>query len=241
MQLNMSKIHPSWVNIVSSAISRMDQEYLNYIANQDKIIPNKNQILNAFTIPLNKVNYILLGESPYPRTDSANGYSFWDAKVTMLWSESGLTKEINRATSLRNFIKMLLITSGKLLKSNTSQEAISKINKDQLITTLPELFSYLLDNGFLLLNASLVLSGKSVKMDAKHWRPFIEHIICQIYQHNKNVELILFGKIAKEILSMKIPTMNKLCVEHPYNISFINNPEIHSFFKPFKLLTRKYE
>ncbi|NQY42226.1 MAG: uracil-DNA glycosylase [Legionellales bacterium] len=239
MNLSMSQIHPEWRNIVLSATAQMDQEYLSNISTQNNIIPNKDHIFNAFTIPISKVQYILLGESPYPRIDSANGYAFWDAKVKKLWSTSGLTKEVNRATSLRNFIKMLLISSGKLSPLDTSQTAISKINKTNMINTLTELFNCLLDNGFLLLNATLVLSGESVKKDAINWRPFIEYIICQVYKSNNNTKLILFGKIAKEILSMDIPDMQKLCAEHPYNISFINNPNVLAFFKPLILLNKK--
>ena len=44
----------------------------------------------------------------------ANGYAFWDAAVNELWSDNGLSKAVNRATSLRNFIKMLLVTEGAL-------------------------------------------------------------------------------------------------------------------------------
>jgi uracil-DNA glycosylase len=238
MSICMSKIHPSWKLIVENALMSMDQQYLKIICQQPDILPIKDNILNAFSVPLDQVKFIMIGESPYPRINSANGYAFWDASVNTLWSKSGLSKEVNRATSLRNFIKMLLITSGRLKINSQSQIEISKIEKSNLINTLHDLFNNLLEKGFLLLNASLVLSNNAKQIDAKYWKPFIEYIISEVYQVNHSVKLLLFGKIANKVLSMDLPNIDRLCSEHPYNLTFISNIEILEFFKPLNLLEK---
>ena len=61
-----------------------------------------------------QVNYVLFGES-LPRRASANGYAFWDAAVKIMVS-FGNSKTVNRATSLLNILKMLLIAEGCLKK-----------------------------------------------------------------------------------------------------------------------------
>src|SRR5262249_28363736 len=140
-------------------------------------LPGPDNIFNAFSVPMDKVKYVLFGESPYPRPQSANGYAFWDAAVTNIWSITGLSKQVNRANSLRNLIKMLLVADGLLSKENLSQEAIAAINKQKLVTSGQELFNSLLNKGFLLLNASLVFRKGLVNEDAKAWQPFLYEVL----------------------------------------------------------------
>ncbi len=233
---NLNNIHPSWEQVIKTALSKMDGNYLKELSHANKYLPGNDKIFNAFSTSLDQIQYILLGESPYPRIQSANGHAFWDAFVQNLWSCNGLSKEVNKATSLRNIMKMLLVASGSLNQNDTSQIAISKIPKDNLINTIDQLFNNLLDHGFLLLNASLALSKMAVNKEAKYWQPFIETIICDVHNANPNVSLILFGKISEKILQMNLPTMNQLKSEHPYNLSFISNKDVLAFFKPFNLL-----
>src|SRR5688572_701611 len=100
-ELNKSKIHATWKPIVEIALKAMDANYLKSLTLDESWLPGYDAIFNAFSLPLNKVHFILFGESPYPRTISANGHAFWDAAVKNVWSDSGLAKPVNRATSLR--------------------------------------------------------------------------------------------------------------------------------------------
>ncbi|MGE3920608.1 MAG: uracil-DNA glycosylase [Gammaproteobacteria bacterium] len=234
-----TRIHPSWNQILETALSQMDQTYLKELLASDDWLPGSQQIFNAFRLPLHKTRYILFGESPYPRAHSANGYAFWDAHVETIWSPTGLSATVNRATSLRNFIKMLLIAEGLLSPQNTSQEAIAIINKEKLVQTANDFFTNFLNHGILLLNASLVLSKKPVQFDAKQWRPFMNALLHSLVQQKKDIQLILFGNIAKAI--NQLPSANyfkQFHSEHPYNISFITNPNVIEFFKGFKLLRK---
>ncbi len=237
---NLDSVDPSWQACLNQALAKMDPDYLAQLYHNSEWLPGHEKIMNAFTLPVNKIKHILLGESPYPRAKSANGYAFWDAAVTDIWSETGLSKPVNRATSLRNIIKMLLVAEGALQPYATSQTDIAQINKESFIKTNSEFFNHFLSHGFLLLNTSLVLQSTAVRKDAKAWQPFIKHVLHFLYEKNPNVQLILLGNIANTVdkLIEQLP-IKKWYAEHPYNISFILNPAVLEFFRPFNLL--KYE
>lgn len=228
----LQKVHPEWEPLINNAMSKMQSSYLAHLSESDNWLPGKNALFNAFTHPLSQIRYILMGESPYPRAKSANGYAFWDSDVGTLWSDKGLSKQVNRATSLRNMIKMLLNARGDL-STDFSQLAIARLDKTPYVKTINELFLNFIARGFLLLNASLVLSNKNVNQDAKAWKPFIDCLLEQLYEYNPSIKLLLFGKIAQKIDGDKFSV---LVAEHPYNLSFITNPNVVDFFKPLNLL-----
>lgn len=237
-RFSYKNIHPTWMPLIAESLSQVDQSYLNHLYQKENWLPGPDKIFNAFSLPLDKTCYILFGESPYPRQQSANGFAFWDNAVTDLWSEKGLSTQVNRATSLRHLIKMLLIADHALSVKNTSQEAIASLNKVFYVKTIKELFENFLNHGFLLLNASLVLDNK-VKQDALAWRPFMEKLLELLAEQKRSVKLILLGHIAKEI--HKIPAAScfeHLHAEHPYNVSFLHNKEIFEFFEPLKLIRK---
>jgi len=237
---NLDTIDPSWQSCIPKALGKMDPTYLNTLYHNTHWLPGHDKIFNAFSIPVHKVNYILFGESPYPRAASANGYAFWDAAVLNLWSETGLNKKVNRATSLRHIIKMLLICEGVLNPGHTTQPDIANINKEAFVTTNQELFNNFLSHGFLLLNASLVLQPMNVRKDALSWHPFISHVLDFLCHERPNLSLILLGKIANTINTL-VPqnSIKKLYAEHPYNHSFIQNEEVIQFFMPLHLLKKE--
>lgn len=234
---NLDSVDPSWQLCLKNALTTMDPDYLEHLYHSSDWLPGHDKIFNAFSLPVDRVNYVLFGESPYPRKESANGYAFWDAAVNNLWSETGLSKSVNRATSLRNIIKMLLVAEGQLHANATGQEHIAELDKQGLVQTNQDLFTRLIDKGFLLLNATPVLQPDSVSKDAKAWHPFIKHIIEFLYEKNTGFSLILFGNIANIIDKLvEQHSIKKLYAEHPYNISFITNPKVLEFFKPLHIL-----
>lgn len=238
--IKANNIDASWQIPLENALQTMDQHYLQQLLADEPWLPGKTKFLSAFSLPLPKVKTILLGESPYPRIESANGYAFWDAAVGDIWSETGLAKPVNRATSLRNFVKMLLVAEGSLTPNNTTQPAIANCDKTKFIQTNTELFEGLINRGFLLLNATLVLGIEKVQTNAKHWRPFINSILVDILSKQPDITLILFGKIAEMIDKLKkLPNTPRLYAEHPYNVTFINNKKVLDFFRPFDLLYKK--
>lgn len=233
----LSKIHPQWRAIVETALKAVSPHYLFELENTEWL-PGKEKIFNAFSLPKNEVHYILFGESPYPRAASAIGYAFWDGAVSNIWDEKkGLSTAVNRATSLRNLIKMLLYANGSLT-TDFSQSAIAKLDKSAWISTLDELFQNLLKHGFLLLNASLVLSNKPVQKDVSAWRPFMTSILEQLAAEKKDITVILLGAKAQPLANLCPPPLKFFSAEHPYQISFITNPDVVDFFSQFNLLER---
>ncbi|WP_193786908.1 uracil-DNA glycosylase [Legionella brunensis] len=226
--------HQQWHPLLSQALQCVDKEYLVGLQQNQNWLPGNNKLLAAFSLPLYETKYLLLGESPYPRAQSANGYAFWDNAVHNLWSKKGLSKEVNRATSLRNWIKMLLVARGDL-RNDLSQMAIANLDKSHLCQTAQQFFTSLIKKGFLLLNASLVYSPSEVRFHARQWKPFMNNLLDQLANYNSSLQLILFGNIAKEIPQAKF--FSCLIAEHPYNLSFINNPQVLEFFKPLDLLS----
>ncbi|EKD70366.1 MAG: hypothetical protein ACD_46C00551G0002 [uncultured bacterium] len=234
---NFDTVHYSWHECIKQGLSLIHPAYLNQLYQSDKWLPGPEKIFNAFSLPINQVNYILFGESPYPRRESANGYAFWDAAVKELWSQHGLSKQVNRATSLRNIIKMLLTAEGLLDPQHTSQEKIAVIDKSKLVKNNQEFFTNFLGHGFLLLNATLVLQDHSPQKDARAWYPFMQYLLHYLLEKRPQAELILFGRIANAIEHLIGNCPNKkLYAEHPYNHSFITNPNVILFFKPLHLL-----
>ena len=222
---------------MKKALTTLDPDYLNSLYQNDQWLPGPENIFNAFSVPVNKVNYVLFGESPYPRKQSANGYAFWDQAVSDLWTESGMSKPVNRATSLRNIIKTLLVAEGMLDSKETSQQSIAQLNKKNLVQTNSALFKNFINQGFLLLNATPILQLKNVRKDAKAWQPFIHHVLQFLCQHRPDVQLILLGNVANAINKVIPPNcLKKLYAEHPYNHSFIANTHILEFFAPLHLL-----
>ncbi len=229
----IKKTHPEWQKLLSLALEQVDKRYLQELEENNEWLPGKKTLFAAFSEPLSTTRYILLGESPYPRKLSANGYAFWDEAVDNLWSTTGLSKTVNRATSLRNLIKMLLLARGDLVE-DCSQGAIAELDKSLYCQTAAQFFTNLLAKGFLLLNASLVYSKNNVQYHARHWKPFMQSLFEQLAAQQQPLRLILFGQIAKQLPETDLVPC--LIAEHPYNLSFIKNPAVLAFFKPLDLL-----
>lgn len=231
----IEQAHPEWQQLILSSMNAMNSNYLLSLKKDEQWLPGPEQIFNAFSVPLSSVKYILFGESPYPRKASANGFAFWDANVSSLWGQQGLTKEVNRATSLRNFIKMLLKARGDLI-DDVSKDAIGCLDKSCYISSAEELFRGMMAHGFLLLNASLVYAEGKIPYHAREWSLFISQLLNKLSMMRPDISLVLFGNIAKQIPKTILPISLKS--EHPYNLSFITNPSVIGFFKPFDLLLK---
>ncbi|MQA39466.1 uracil-DNA glycosylase family protein [Rugamonas aquatica] len=248
----LARADASWRPLLVQGLEAMmvaTPDYLPQLAN-DQYLPTEQRLFAAFALPLQQVRYVLVGEGPYPRAESATGVCFMDGAVGSLWSNEeggGLSKPVNKATSLRNFMKMLLVADGQLALENTAGEAMAAVSArarsgaGSHIQTLADMQQKLTEQGFLLLNASLVFrSHVAPAKDAKAWLPFFQTVMAGLAaQASRTPTMILWGKIA-ELLS-KLPVMKEfpqIAAEHPYNLSFIGNRDMHQLFKPMELLKR---
>lgn len=245
--------HPSWHTLLEEGLVQIAQHDPDYLIQleQDIYLPTQGRLFAAFSLPIDSVKYVLVGEGPYPREESATGVCFMDGAVKELWSDKGLSKKANRATSLRNFIKMLLVADHQIDPEHTSGNALESIAAEAVqtasswITTCQQLQDNLQNNGFLLLNASLVFrtTVKPVR-DTKAWKPFFDLIVTRLAEydqqhHIKQPTFILWGKLAEQLVQFchdkQFPTSVS---EHPYNLSFIHNQSMQQLFQPMQLLNK---
>jgi len=239
---------PSWRPILLRGLHDMavaDPLYLPSLVNC-AFLPTQGRLFAAFAQPIESVRYVLVGEGPYPRETSATGVCFMDGAVDELWSEQGLSKRVNRATSLRNFMKMLMVAEGLLSVDATKGEMIAGVSataraKDSgFIQTLPDLQNNLTQQGFLLLNAALVFRPEvAPAKDAKAWRPLINVVLESLLERADQAPptLVLWGKIAQWLEDLEpVSGFPKAVAEHPYNLSFIAHPGMQTLFGPMKIL-----
>ena len=218
----------------------------------DSYLPTEERMFAAFAQPLDRVRYVLVGEGPYPREQSATGVCFMDGAVESLWSEKGLSKQVNRATSLRNFMKMLLVADGLLAADNTTGEAIAEVAAEAraigspFIQTLTELQANLTRNGFLLLNAALVFRPHVPPVkEARAWQPFLQIVLQALLGHADAQRmsaptLVLWGKVAEQLKGLaSTARFPKALSEHPYNLTFIGNETMQKLFGPMHLLLKQ--
>ncbi len=233
-----------WLLRGLEAMSAAEATYLPSLA-EDAFLPTQGRLFAAFAQPLEAVRYVLVGEGPYPREESATGVCFMDGAVRELWSAKGLSKPVNRATSLRNFIKMLMVADGLLSPEQTTGEVVASVALDAMrpdsdfIQTLPDLQAKLQAEGFLLLNAALVFRPHMPPAkEAKAWRPCLDVVLQALASRPAQAPtLILWGKIAQWLEGLPaLSSFPTLAAEHPYNLSFIRNPAMHRLFGPMRLL-----
>jgi uracil-DNA glycosylase len=234
----------SWRPHLEAGLSAMmvaDPAYLPALATDD-YLPTEGRLFAAFSLPLQKVRYVLMGEGPYPRAESATGVCFMDGAVGELWSDTGLSKPVNRATSLRNFMKMLLVADGQLSEDDTGGAALAPVAKAAraggAIATLAQLQDRLLGEGFLLLNASLVFRKHVAPVvDARAWLPFQRAVFAALGGCADKPTLILWGKIAEQLKNVpETEDLPQVQAEHPYNLSFIRHHGMQKLFGPMQLL-----
>ena len=238
--LRRNHVDPVWEPILLPALEALDAPYRAFVMAGEGYIPASDRLLSAFsTLRPEQVRYILFGQDPYPRAESAIGYAFIDGRVERIFSPTGLDSRINRATSLRNFVKMALVADGRLDAEDTSQAAIAALDKHDLIDTMDALRVNFERSGVLLLNTALLFTDKEdSKRHIKAWQGFVETLLQGMAAWNPT--LILFGTHAKAI--EKLPAthgMKKIALEHPYNTTFVTNQTAHALFGPMALF-KKY-
>ncbi len=239
--LERSRVHPEWRTTLELALAEVDPDYLHGLLAVPEWLPGPDRLLAAFRRDRGGLRYLLIGESPYPRAESANGIAFQDAAVGSLWSEQGLSKAVNRATSLRNIVKTALLAEGHGqadVDGKFGPAQIAAIDKSGLVATLDELFTNLHAAGFLLLNATPVLHpARKPAREARYWHGFLNALLTATAELKPT--LLLWGKIANLVEALPASAgYDRIVCEHPYNLSFIDNLDMRALFAQLQLLRR---
>jgi len=235
--LELNGVPDAWKPLLLPALEVLEKPYREWLMSGEGYIPVRERLLAAFTtMEPHEVRYILFGQDPYPRAESAVGYAFIDGRVKEIFAPGGLSREVNRATSLRNFIKTALVADGKLQMGETSQAAIASLDKSGMIATMEELRMNFENAGVLLLNTALVFSAKEEsKLHIRAWRGFISRLLEGMRSYGPS--LILFGGHAGKLEKVpEVSSMDIIALEHPYNQSFVLNGKAHGLFGPMKLM-----
>jgi uracil-DNA glycosylase len=237
--IGQSRVHDEWRPLLLQALETVDHGYLQELIDDPDWLPGPDRLFAAFRRDRRNCRYLLFGESPYPRPESANGIAFQDAAVGDLWSGNGLSKAVNRATSLRNLIKTALVAEGHLQTDDDgriTQQAIARLDKSRLIGNLDAFFTALEARGVLAFNALPVLrTGRNKTREARHWHGFLERLLQGL--RRDGITLVLWGRIAEDILALPgAAHFRVLQSEHPYNVSFIHNPVMRRLFADWRLL-----
>jgi len=238
--LELNGVDADWEPILLPALEALESEYREWLLAGEGYIPARERLLAAFsTLRPEEVRYILFGQDPYPRKESAIGYAFIDGRVKEIFTPTGLSREVNRATSLRNFIKMALVADGLLDPEDTSQEAIAALEKRDLISTMDELRRNFEYSGVLLLNTALVFENKeSSRQHIRAWKGFVERLMEGMARYRPG--MILFGTHAGAVRRLRgAEKLEALELEHPYNHTFVTNPKAHELFGPMELLKKR--
>jgi uracil-DNA glycosylase len=249
-----------WRPALEKALCSVEQSYLIALMADRECLPQPiDRLLAAFgTVPLGGTRYILMGESPYPRQESALGIAFLDGAISEIWNSSGaLHKSVNRATSLRNLIKAILVAEGALNPDRTDKGALEGVyDCEHHVRTLDEMFDNLYRQGILAANFTPVLRsvhmngarrpGPSVpkwkhrSIEAQYWIPFWHSVFVTLVKRRNPPAIIACGRPAGMVASLAHDMGLKVIkTEHPYNLSFITNPDILKFLCPLQLLKRR--
>ena len=88
-------------------------------------------------------------------------------------------------------------------------------------------------------NATPVLyPDKPISRQAVFWSDFLNRLLAELKTlKDQPPSLVLWGKIARQVEQMPAASgYRKICSEHPYNLSFIDNPDMRQLFSRLQLL-----
>jgi uracil-DNA glycosylase len=156
------------------------------------------------------------------KIDISNGYRFTptfkhvfkafeicpynDVKVVIVGSAP--FPEINAADGL-------LLSSSRLKKPDVDTVKFTDAIKESISNPLAlSDFSYLAEQGVLLLNSSLTTRINNTKDHAEHWKSFMSYLFDELSSVKEDLVYLLLGNVAKEWEDL-IESTNVITIDHP--------------------------
>ena len=71
----LAKVHSGWVSVLREGLASVERQTPGYFDDlaKDDFLPTQGRLFAAFSQPIDSVRYVLVGEGPYPRAESASG------------------------------------------------------------------------------------------------------------------------------------------------------------------------
>ena len=233
-------VHESWRCLLLDALRSMDGDFLRRLNTDRNWLPGVEQCFAAFSVPRDRVRVVWLGESPYPRPESAVGISFYDRSVDRIFEPGdglrGFTTQVNRAISLRNILKAWLVAIDRLERDGTSQDDIMAMDKEGLIQDLGELFRRGKEAGWLWLNAGLSLRTSKTKQPQPQidaWHDLICRVLLDV--SNRGAMSVLLGSFSNRFRCL---VNDRIIAPHPMNECFVQRENIHAFLRGWSSLIK---
>jgi uracil-DNA glycosylase len=166
----LNTIHESW-NPIFDKHKDLINNNLNYFEELPvPIYPSKDNIFKVFTMDINDIKVVLLGQDPYHGKDQAHGLAF------------SVNKNIKIPPSLLNIYK----------------EIKNEFPEKNYIFTHGNLEKWFNDQKIFLLNTSLTVADGKPAIFMKRWSVFTDDIIKYIAENNKKCIFLLLGNHSKE-------------------------------------------
>lgn len=115
--------------------------------------PEAKNIFRVFSMPLNKIKVVILGQDPYPQSGQANGLAF------------AVNENVNMPASLKIIYKEVFSDS-PLLQNN-----------EIVINSKWKTLEHWHEQGVFLLNTALTVKKGVPRSHSAYWKPFIEGVI----------------------------------------------------------------
>ncbi|MXW50084.1 MAG: hypothetical protein F4Z84_07495 [Gammaproteobacteria bacterium] len=226
-------VHPSWRNLLCEQLQNLDEAFAEELEADPHWFPGADRCLAAFSVSRFDVRVVWLGESPYPRQESATGLSFQDGAVDEMFRSDGrLAVRINRATSLRNVLKACFVATDRLAVGQTSSDHVRLMDHNGLVTRLGEIFDRGQQSGWLWLNAGLSLRPELPRTaQIRNWEPLVNAVLQDVSARGARVALM--GKFAERFEPV---CHNPLVSVHPRREEFMVNQDVTGLLRHWRNL-----
>ncbi len=229
----LQPVHASWRDFLREQLRNLDEEFAETLEADPAWLPGADRCLAAFSVPRSDVRVVPLGESPYPREESATGLSFQDGAVHEIFRCDGrLAVEVNRATSLRNLLKAWFVATGRLAVGQTSSDHVREMDHVGLVAGLNEIFDRGRQSGWLWLNAGLSLRLTQTRApQIRMWEPLVNAVLRDV--SDIGARAMLMGRFAERF---EPACRDPLVSVHPRREGFVADRDVTNFLRLWRHL-----